>query len=154
MLVKQRFYTKDGKVRPITPKKKSVGTLQKKTVHLGVPNRMVSSKTLGLVYFNKKASGDDVKRFRRAIDPQLAIRSIMHLSNTTPIEKVSKEDYDKIRNTLNPLPFAIQQSNMDNNYRPFIVTDGKRSIAVDTQGYDYPRYKSPVYKKNGYAEDW
>ena len=153
MLVKQRFYTKDGKVRPITPRRKTIGTLQKGTVHL-TPKPSNSSKTLGLVVFHSKASGNDIKQFRRAIDPQAERRSIMHLASTTPIEKVSEKDYNEIRNTLNPLPPKILQSNADNSYRPFIVTDGKRSMAIDTQGYEYPRYKSPVYKMNGYAKDW
>jgi len=58
-LTKQRFYTENGKVKPITPRKKSLGTHQKTTAHLTVPkpfiqtHRIPSSTVDGLYIYYK-----------------------------------------------------------------------------------------------------
>lgn len=50
--------------------------------------------------------------------------------------------FDKIAGTLDPLPFSL--SALDR----FVITDGSRCLAVDTQGYTYPRYKSYLLSKD------
>jgi hypothetical protein len=63
--------------------------------------------------------------------------------------KVSKEQYDSIGKTLDDMDqrlLAEVQEIQEGKYAMwgFVITDGERWLAVDTQGYNYPRYKSPV----------
>ena len=74
----------------------------------------------------------------------------------TPILQVNKTAYDKVAKTMDYFSGDIvkkgDQAGILNergyakgkSMDVFIVTDGKRQLAVDPQGYDYPRYKSPI----------
>jgi len=74
----------------------------------------------------------------------------------TPIIKTSTSTYNKIAKTLDSFPKEILQKGdragvlRDRGYSSgeymdvFIVTDGKKQLVIDSQGYNYPRYKSPV----------
>ena len=74
----------------------------------------------------------------------------------TPIIKTSERTYNKIAKTLDSFPREILQKGdkagvlEEREYGRgkymdvFIVTDGKKQLIIDSQGYDYPRYKSPV----------
>jgi len=63
-----------------------------------------------------------------------------------PVLRLDKTGYDKIRNTIATFSPEVQTfSKKTAREGPFFITDGKRWLAVDPQGYDYPRYKSPIY---------
>jgi len=52
--------------------------------------------------------------------------------------KVPKRTFDRAAYTLEDLPLYLQRAN------PFVITDGQRYLAIDTQGFTYPRYKGVV----------
>jgi len=56
------------------------------------------------------------------------------------IKKVDSNKYEKIAKTLDDMPITPKKG-------IFLITDGKRALAVDTQGYKYPRYKSVIKYK-------
>jgi len=72
------------------------------------------------------------------------------LLDKTYIVKVSKTQYQQIAGTLNDIPRNILDKSK--TFRTdkwgymygFIMTDGRRYMAIDTQGYDYPRYKGVI----------
>jgi len=53
------------------------------------------------------------------------------------IIRVSEDEWDRIAETLAPLDPKFPDD-------VFIITDSDRWLAVDPQGYDYPRYKSQI----------
>jgi len=57
------------------------------------------------------------------------------IKKNVEIIRVSTEEYDNIADTLDDLIFNIQIA---------VITDNTRYLAIDTQGYRYPRYKSVV----------
>ena len=100
------------------------------------------------VDWHRKALGEDVKSFRETIDnPEVTLSNV-------PIKVVSKETYDRIVNALKQFTPSVAKFSKQNNFKPFIIKNGKRHLAIDSQGYDYPRYKSPVYDKDGNSMPW
>lgn len=73
---------------------------------------------------------------------------------TAPLIDVSSKEYDAIANTLddfNPLimkKVEIEKAQIQYiescTSKRFVITDGKRKLAVDNQGFCYPRYKGLV----------
>ena len=69
-----------------------------------------------------------------------------------PVVKVSRKMYDKIGKTLDDMPprilKQIKQINCTDNGKSamwgFVITDGEKWLAIDTQGFNYPQYKSPI----------
>jgi len=58
------------------------------------------------------------------------------LPPTTPVFLVSRAEFSRLAKTQGRLSAELRQAQV------FLVSDGRRVLAVDTQGYDYPRYKS------------
>ena len=79
---------------------------------------------------------------RRTLTKRTSSRNIRN----RPVLRLSKSEYDKIRNTLTNFSPKVQNfSEKTAREGPFLITDGKHWLAVDPQGYEYPRYKSPIY---------
>lgn len=60
---------------------------------------------------------------------------------TAEVIKVSQRVFSKIAKTLDDMPKSLSRMDV------FVVTDGTRYLAVDPQGFDYPRYKGIVVVK-------
>lgn len=58
-----------------------------------------------------------------------------------PVISVSRQQFDKIGNTLNDLPIKVLSA-MENF--KIVVKYKDKYLAIDTSGYKYPRYKSHV----------
>lgn len=61
-----------------------------------------------------------------------------------PIVKATSKELEKAFNTLEDLDERLVLNSEIGTM--FILTDGKNALAIDTQGYDYPRYKSYLEK--------
>ncbi|MBI4171069.1 MAG: DUF3603 family protein [Candidatus Aenigmarchaeota archaeon] len=71
------------------------------------------------------------------------------LFHDVKVLKVSQDKYDAIGKSLDDMDQKLLtevQEIQEGKYTMwgFVVTDSERWLAVDTQGYNYPRYKSPV----------
>jgi len=74
-----------------------------------------------------------------------------------PVINVTKREYDKIANTLDDFtPKMLKKFGMEkkvDKYGPHcthkivVITDGRRKLAVDNQGFCYPRYKGLVCRR-------
>ncbi len=79
----------------------------------------------------------------------------------TPVHKVSESTYDKIASTLSDFTtkekkaFGIKEKKEKTGssctHKVFIITDGKRHLAIDNQGFCYPRYKGVVCGTEKYS---
>ena len=65
------------------------------------------------------------------------------LITNVPIYRCSPEEYHDIAESLSSFQQGVEMPQI------FVATDGIRYLAIDTSGYDYPRYKSPVCVKWG-----
>lgn len=68
---------------------------------------------------------------------------IVEIKNPKLIE-MSKKNFDSISKTLSRFDFELQELIKKKELQVFFVMAGKNILAIDTQGYDYPRYKSFV----------
>ena len=64
-----------------------------------------------------------------------------------PLVSVNKRLFNKIAKTLNDLPVSILASL--ENYK-IAIKNGENCLAIDTQGYIYPRYKSYIVPQENY----
>ena len=66
-----------------------------------------------------------------------------------PLQVVDRETFNRIANTLQALPLDILRLASMNKHNVAIKCEDDY-LAIDTQGYDYPRYKSFVVFQENY----
>jgi len=95
-----------------------------------------------IVMIRKSYSKDEIPQKINNLDKHsfLTLPSIVYMS---------KSEYDTLY-TLEPLLPSLEDKVSGYEISSwgyasgFIATDGNRWLLIDTQGYDYPRYKSPL----------
>jgi hypothetical protein len=107
------------------------------------------------VVWQRKSNTDDDWPFR-VDEPYNWNADAIQIIEDVPIVKVTSAEFDRMATTLDPIPQNVMQMA---GYEPgsaknmvFIINDGQRRLAIDAEGYDYPRYKSyivPVTKTWG-----
>jgi hypothetical protein len=90
---------------------------------------------------------------KEVFDPRFMKRPIeypvpTHKCEGIPVVNVSRSEFDKLANTLDDLSPKLKAkvqrfscSDWGAGFG-FLAKFGKSEIVIDTQGYDYPRYKS------------
>ena len=66
------------------------------------------------------------------------------IKGRVPIVNVTSDQFVKIYKTLERLPLKVMNKINKTGSTVIIVKSGSKKLTIDTQGYDYPRYKSLV----------
>ena len=106
----------------------------------------MKAKTCTIVAWNRKVLGK--KDFYNDVnDPSSSKHTLCGLNEVT----VTKKQYDNVLDKLDDLPKSILNKtkivsvdNWGKSQAVVIKAPGKRKLAIDTQGYNYARYKSFV----------
>lgn len=123
--------------------------------NLEIPPQLAKYLDAGRYTFGGKPWRESIKeiRMQTALGRRVAGRSrwIGHPAINPVIRegglfKVSRSEFDILAYTLerflNVSPVLAPLVGEGN--RVFVVTDGSRFMGIDPQGYDYPRYKTPI----------